>query len=302
MSSRPPVPHGADAVGPGDQGGELVERRAGAGHVAQKPDRVVAGRVGEAEARRRGETGGRRRAVPRAARRWRAVARAPSAPAPWHRRQKSMRPPVILVRSSRNACGTCIADQREQHRHRRHEEHTIRPQARWRVQTASRAAGIDASAAGCARLEDARDQLAVAVDVGADLQHRDAPVAAGQRRQLRLRHDRRLLDGAPRQPLVRRGSSAPSRRTARCRSGGGSARPSGSSSERVMRVHGCACEVRPTRAPVTRARVHSNTAKISFIASIWPPRVEDGTRIGVARRRRARPRRRRGCGPAGRTG
>src|SRR5262245_45446616 len=52
-------------------------------------------------------------------------------------------------------------------------------------------------------LEHAHDELRVAVDVGADLQDRDAAVSSGEQHQVRLRHHVRLLDGAPREALVR---------------------------------------------------------------------------------------------------
>ena len=54
---------------------------------------------------------------------------------------------------------------------------------------------------GHAALELARDQARVAPQVGAVLQHRNAAIAAGQRRQVGLGHDRRLLDAAPGQAL-----------------------------------------------------------------------------------------------------
>src|SRR5712691_3106332 len=43
----------------------------------------------------------------------------------------------------------------------------------------------------------ADDALRVAIDVGTDLHHRRAPIAAGQRRQVRTRHDSRDKDGRP---------------------------------------------------------------------------------------------------------
>ena len=51
-------------------------------------------------------------------------------------------------------------------------------------------------------LQHARDQRRVAPDVGADLQHRRAPVAAGERDQVRLGHDHRDLHRLPRELLV----------------------------------------------------------------------------------------------------
>ena len=52
-------------------------------------------------------------------------------------------------------------------------------------------------------LDHAHDQLRVAVDVGADLEDRDAAVPTRQRDEIRLRHDARLLDRAPCEALVR---------------------------------------------------------------------------------------------------
>ena len=50
---------------------------------------------------------------------------------------------------------------------------------------------------GISRLERARDHLRVAEDVGADLHHRRAAIAAGQRDQVRLRQDARDQHRAP---------------------------------------------------------------------------------------------------------
>ena len=47
----------------------------------------------------------------------------------------------------------------------------------------------------------AQDDLAVAIDVGADLHHRDLAIATRQRDQARLGHDHRLDDRAPGQAL-----------------------------------------------------------------------------------------------------
>ena len=52
-------------------------------------------------------------------------------------------------------------------------------------------------------LELARDQLRVAVDVGAHLQDRDATIAARQRDEVGLRHHVRLLHGEPGRAFVR---------------------------------------------------------------------------------------------------
>ena len=48
----------------------------------------------------------------------------------------------------------------------------------------------------------ADDDLRVAEHVGADLHHRRATVAAGQRHQIGLRHDLRNANASPRDPLV----------------------------------------------------------------------------------------------------
>ena len=62
------------------------------------------------------------------------------------------------------------------------------------------AAGIEGGR-GHAPLQLARDQVGVAPDVGAVLQHRRAAIAAGQRRQLGLGQDRRDFDAPPGQAL-----------------------------------------------------------------------------------------------------
>jgi hypothetical protein len=54
---------------------------------------------------------------------------------------------------------------------------------------------------GHAALKLTGDQARVAPQVGAVLQHRDAAIAAGQRRQVWLGQDRRLLDAPPCQAL-----------------------------------------------------------------------------------------------------
>jgi hypothetical protein len=48
----------------------------------------------------------------------------------------------------------------------------------------------------------ADDDLGVAVDVGVDLHHRRATIAAAQRHQIGLRHDRRNAHAFPRKPFV----------------------------------------------------------------------------------------------------
>lgn len=48
-----------------------------------------------------------------------------------------------------------------------------------------------------AAIKLAHNQRAVAVDIRTDLQHRDAPVTAGQRNQIGLGHDHRLRRRAP---------------------------------------------------------------------------------------------------------
>src|SRR5262245_15658176 len=54
---------------------------------------------------------------------------------------------------------------------------------------------------GLALLEHSGDERGITVDVGPDLQYGDAPIATGQRNQLGLRCDDRLIDGAPADPL-----------------------------------------------------------------------------------------------------
>ena len=78
--------------------------------------------------------------------------------------------------------------------HRRAEHRLLRPP----LQRVGRptAGGIEAGA-GMPALQLAHDALAVAVDVGADLQHGCPAIAARQRRQIRLRHDHRDLDRGP---------------------------------------------------------------------------------------------------------
>src|SRR5215468_10954997 len=52
-----------------------------------------------------------------------------------------------------------------------------------------------------AALDLGTDASRVAQDVGADLHDRDVAVAARQGHEIRLRHDRRLIDRAPAQSL-----------------------------------------------------------------------------------------------------
>ena len=68
----------------------------------------------------------------------------------------------------------------------------------------------------------------VAVDVGADLHERRAPVAAGQRDDVGLGHDRSAPSPSARPDPSCRAPAAPSPRTARSRSGAGSVAHAGS--------------------------------------------------------------------------
>ena len=52
-----------------------------------------------------------------------------------------------------------------------------------------------------APLQLAQDALRVAIDIRADLHHRRLAIAAGQRHEIRFRHDHGDRHGAPRQPL-----------------------------------------------------------------------------------------------------
>ena len=75
-------------------------------------------------------------------------------------------------------------DLAEDDRHRGAEERPVGPE----VDRPAGAVQLMAGAGG----DLGQDHLGVAIDVGADLHHRDAPVAAGERRQVGFRHDRRL--------------------------------------------------------------------------------------------------------------
>ena len=153
------------------------------GGTAQEPDRVVGGEVGQARARRRAGTDARRRAGPRGAPRGRAALGEERRRA--RRRPRSRRP--------RPSCLRAVLDELLRHRRRRSSRRAPAPPPgtacdrprRSARSTRPRCRPGRASAAGCRRSSDARDELRVAVDVGADLEHRDAPVAAGQRQQLR---------------------------------------------------------------------------------------------------------------------
>ena len=56
-------------------------------------------------------------------------------------------------------------------------------------------------------VEHARDAVRVAVDVGADLEHRHAPIAAGELDVVGLRHHHRRLHRAPGEPLATEGEA-----------------------------------------------------------------------------------------------
>ena len=99
-----------------------------------------------------------------------------------------------------------VIDERHDHRrHCVHEQTMIGP-----VLDQRRGAGERRrQTRGCRlqALEDAHDQGGIAVDVGPDLQHGNAAIAAGQGREVRLRRHDRLLDRAPGQRLA--GQHAP---------------------------------------------------------------------------------------------
>ena len=79
----------------------------------------------------------------------------------------------------------------EHHRHGHLEEQPVGPKVDRPV------GAVNHRWPGLARLELGEDHLGVAIDVGADLQHRNAPITAGQRDQLGLWHDHRLDNRSP---------------------------------------------------------------------------------------------------------
>ena len=110
-------------------------------------------------------------------------------------RRQAVQAGAVLVQAGRHVVGV---DARHEQRHRPHElmlgppgDGVGEPACPFRKQ----------GGRGHAPLELARDQARVAPQVGAVLQHGNAAIAAGQRRQVGLGQDRRLLDAPPRQAL-----------------------------------------------------------------------------------------------------
>ena len=110
-------------------------------------------------------------------------------------RRQAVQPGAVLVQPLGHVVGI---DARHEQRRGPHELLLGPPGDRLAV--AARAVGEEARR-GHASLELVGDQPRVAPQVGAVLQDRDAAIAAGQRHELGLGQDRRLLDAPPRQPL-----------------------------------------------------------------------------------------------------
>ena len=111
------------------------------------------------------------------------------------RRRQAVQAGTVLVQAGRHVVGI---DARDEQRHRPHELMLGPPGDRL---GGAAGRGGEERGLGHAALELAGDQARVAPQIGALLQHRDAAIAAGQRCEVGLGQDRRLLDAQPRQAL-----------------------------------------------------------------------------------------------------